>query len=266
MLSAQARASGRDPRPGARLEQVGDDEVRDLARAFNELLARLEDRQRQNEAFTADLVHEIKNPLATVRAAAEAIEGGTLEGARAARLARALNDAGARLDGIVSQFLELARAEGGWAADERVPIDLAALARRVADTCHARREEVALEVDAREPVEVNGVAHGLDAMVRNLIENAFSFAAPRGATPARVEVAVRKEAAFAELCVIDTGPGIPDNELARVFDRFFTTRGRERGTGLGLALVKAAVEAHGGTIAATSAATGTTFVVRIPLR
>ena len=264
-MGAQARERARNPREKARLDVVGDAEVKDLARAFNELLLRLDERQTQNERFTADLVHEIKNPLATVRAAADAMEGGKLDGPRAERLARALRDAGGRLDGIVTQFLELARAEGGLSADERVSVDLAELTRTIAEACRTRHEDVTLTVEADAAVLVHGVPHGLDAALRNLLENAFSFAATRDDAPAEVRVSVRTEGDVAEVRVEDSGPGIPEGELGRVFDRFFTTRGRERGTGLGLALVKATVEAHGGTVNATSEpGRGATFVLRLP--
>lgn len=251
----------------ARLDEVGDAEIRELARSFNELLERLDERQRQNETFTADLVHEIKNPLATVRAAADAIEGGKLDGARAARLARSLRAAGSRLDAIVTQFLELARAEGGLSAEERTDVDVAALARTIAEASSAAREDVVLDIaSAPEPVVVRGVVHSLDAAIRNLVENAFSFAGPRDGRAPFVAVAVVADEGWATIRVEDSGPGIPEAELSRVFERFFTSRGRGRGTGLGLALVKATVEAHGGTVTATSdPRRGATFVVRIPL-
>ena len=258
-LGAQARRRSKNLGDRGRLEVTGDAEVRDLGFAFNELLQRLDDRQAQNVHFTADLVHEIKNPLATVRAAADALESGKLDPARAARLARALRDAGGRLDGIVSQFLELARAEGGLAADARSPVDLAAVARAIGDACHAR-DDVELVVDASDPVIALGVPHGVDAVLRNLIENACSFAA------SRVRVTVRATDAFAEVTVEDDGAGIEPSELPKVFDRFFTTRGRDRGTGLGLALAKATVEAHGGSIRVTSeVGRGATFTARFPL-
>lgn len=272
-LGAQARKRASETASSARLDEVGDREIRDLAVAFNELLARLEERQRSNQAFTADLVHELKSPLATVRAAADALGSGSLDAARAERLARALRDAGGRLDAIVTQFLELARAEAGLVGDERSPLRLAELVRRVAETSAAANEGVSLTLDLDDTLEVDGVAHGLDAVVRNLVENAFSFAATR-ADDARVTLVLRRatrvperEDERLELRVADNGPGIAEADLARVFDRFFTSRGDRRGTGLGLALVKATVEAHGGAVRAESAPdAGAIFVVELPLR
>jgi two-component system sensor histidine kinase ChvG len=262
-LGAQARARARDPEAALRLDEVGDAEVRDLAVAFNELLARLQDRQSKNQTFTTDLVHELKSPLSTVRAAAETLESGNLDRPRAERLARALRDAGGRLDAVVTQFLELARAEAGLVGDERGPVDIAALTRRIAETTREKHPEVALELDL-DPVELQVVPHALDAVVRNLIENAVSFAEPRGDAPARVSISLRRVEDRAELRVEDTGPGIAPEDLDRVFDRFFTSRGRDRGTGLGLALVKAIVEAHGGSVCASSEpGRGAVFTVRL---
>ncbi len=259
-LGSQARERAKGTKTSGALDVKGDAEVVDLASAFNELLGRLDDRQAQNERFTAELVHEIKNPLATVRAAADALESGKLDPARAERLARALRDAGGKLDAVVSQFLELARAEGGLAADAREPIDLAAVVQPIAESCRVRHEGLAVRVDAPSAVRIDGVSHGIDAIVRNLIENACSFA------KAAVTVTVTASNAMAELAIEDDGPGIASAELAHVFDRFFTTRGRDRGTGLGLALVRATTLAHHGTVEVQSEeGRGARFVVRLPL-
>jgi two-component system sensor histidine kinase ChvG len=263
-LSAQARDRARDPKAALRLDEVGDAEVHELAVAFNELLTRLQDRQTKNQRFTADLVHELKSPLSTVRAAAETLEGGNLDRPRAERLSRALRDAGGRLDAIVSQFLELARAEAGLVGDERELVDVAALTRRVAEAVRDRHPGVELELEL-DPLELEGVPHGLDTVVRNLLENAFSFAEPRGELAARVTVGLRRVADRAELRVADSGPGIAATDLERVFDRFFTSRGGGRGTGLGLALVRAIVEAHAGSVRVISEpGRGATFIVDLP--
>jgi two-component system sensor histidine kinase ChvG len=263
-LGEQARARAHDPQAVARLDQVGDAEVQDLALAFNELLARLQDRQSKNQTFTADLVHELKSPLSTVRAAADTLANGPLDAARAQRLARALRDAGGKLDAVVTQFLELARAEAGLVADQRERVDLSALTQRIADSCAEKQPEVELALSLEPNVELAAVPHGLDAVVRNLLENAFAFAQPREGEAAHVSVRLHARAGFAELSVEDSGPGIAEADLERVFERFFT-RGRERGTGLGLALVKAIAEAHAGSVTVHSPpGRGARFVVRLP--
>src|SRR5262249_17309369 len=112
---------------------------------------------------------------------------------------------------------------------------------------------------------VIGVPHGIDGMLRNLVENAASFALPSGDSAAKVLVEVIAAESQITLRITDSGPGIPAEDLGRVFERFFTTRGRARGTGLGLALVRATAEAHGGIVRVTSEpGAGATFEVALP--
>lgn len=249
--------------PRADLDLGRDDEFGELANAFNALLKALEERNASNEAFVADLAHEFKNPVAAIRAAAESLESGEISGAKAERLAGILNDSSRRLDALVTQFLELARAEAGMQRDAREAVDLEQLAHGVVDTLQRdeRYHDVEFSVSGNGTTQVQGVSHGLESVVRNLVENAASFAAPEG----RVDVTVESRGASVLLEVSDTGPGIAPDDLPRVFDRFFTTRGGQKGTGLGLALVRATVEAHGGTVRARSElGKGATFEVRIP--
>ncbi|APR85057.1 Phosphate regulon sensor protein PhoR (SphS) [Minicystis rosea] len=243
----------------------GQDEITDLAAALNTLLAKLAHRQGENERFVADLVHELKNPVAAVRAAAEGLAGGPVDEARARRLGKVLLDSSARLDALVSQFLELARAEAGLASEERTEVDLGALARGLVDSMRARFEAVDFEVVIEGDVRVFGVAHGIDTMLRNLVENAASFAIPQGEAQARVLVEAIGGDVQVTARVTDSGPGIPPEDIDRVFTRFFTTRGRTRGTGLGLALVRATAEAHGGAVRVTAEpGQGATFEVALP--
>lgn len=250
---------------GTPLAVRGQDEITDLAGAFNKLVVELEHRHGENERFVADLAHELKNPVAAVRAAAESLGGGPVDEARARRLGKVLLDSSARLDALVSQLLELARAEAGLSRDERVAIDVGALARGLVEAMRDRFEGVDFEVIAAEDARVIGVTHSIDSVLRNLIENAASFAQPLGDAPPRVLVEVIAGEAQITVRVSDTGPGIAAEDLGRVFERFFTTRGRARGTGLGLALVRATVEAHGGAVhVASEPGAGATFEVALP--
>lgn len=213
----------------------------------------------------ADLVHEFKNPVAAVRVAAEALSEGPIDEARARRLGRVLVDSSARLDALVSQFLELARAEAGLASDERSEVDLSALARGIIASIRARHEGVVFHVEAPDEATLFGVSHGLNTLLRNLIENAASFALPVDGGPPHVVVEIAARPEQVVLRVTDSGPGIPSEDLDRVFLRFFTTRGRSRGTGLGLALVRATAQAHGGAVSVTSdPGHGATFEVALP--
>lgn len=230
---------------------VRDDEIGELAGAFDTLLAAVRERAAANEAFVTDLAHEMKNPVAAIRAAAEALDTDQpVDPDRARRLARVLDGSSARLHRLLADLLDLARAESGLPGDRREPVDLAHLVRSA-----VTGEHVTLTLAS---VTTWAVPERLEALVRNLVANALDF---RGDAP--VEVTVRPDGDHALLEVADRGPGIPPEALPRVFDRFFTTR--STGTGVGLALVKAVAEAHGGT--ATVAARpggGTCFTVRLP--
>lgn len=241
------------------------DELGDLARAFNLLLDQLDARRRQNEAFVADLAHEFKSPVAAIRAAAEALDqrpAAELDPARLERIVRILRDSGHRLDVLLSQLLELARAEAGMLDAERTELDLAALARGIVGSFAedpryaALAFEVEVEVEAGEPLTMFGVASAIETAVRNLVDNAASFAR------AHVRVSVRARGGRLVVEVDDDGPGIAPEHLDRVFDRFFTQPrpnaepGTRAGTGLGLALVRAVALAHGGAVAVGEAPLG----------
>ncbi len=259
VLARKASPLGGDPIP-----IVAHDEIGDLATAFNALLGAVADKTRQNHAFMADLVHELKSPVAAVRAAAEALSAGPADEVRARRLGRVLAASSRRLDALVGEFLELARAEAGLPDEERTPVDLADLARgRVAalsdDEQHAG---IRFEIDAS-PAVVDGVAARLDRALGNVLDNAASFAGEGGT----VHVAVAAEGADCTITVSDTGPGIALPVLGRIFDRFFTDRADGRGTGLGLSLTKAIVEAHGGSVyAASPPGQGAVITLRLPRR
>jgi signal transduction histidine kinase len=114
---------------------------------------------------------------------------------------------------------------------------------------------------AGEPARVRGVAERLETVVDNLLANAASFAQPDG----EVRLVVSVQGARVHVAVTDDGPGIAEDDLPRVFERFYTTRRHDKGSGLGLALVQAVVEAHGGTVAVTSRpGEGATFTASFP--
>lgn len=228
------------------------DEVGDLSRAFSALTAALVEKSQNNQAFVADLTHEMKNPIAAIRAVSEAIDDGS---ERYARLGRVLGDASQRLDALVTSLLELARAEAGMPGEARELLDLAELVRTIVA---ARPDSARIQLTTA-AVEVAGAPNRLHSVVSNLIDNACAFGGE-----GVVRVRVRATAALAVLEVEDQGPGLPANVLPRVFERFFTTRGERHGTGLGLALVKAIVEAHGGTVSVGTADVGAVFTVSLP--
>jgi two-component system sensor histidine kinase ChvG len=258
-LRDQVLSKVREARPVANLAAPANNETAQLAEAFNTLLTRLDERRAANEAFVADLVHEFKNPVATIRACGESLASSEVTPERAQRLARLLHESTARLDTLVSQFLELARAEAGMLQEPWEELDLVALSRARVERARSdeRWRRVRFEHTAETPVRVRGVAERLETVVDNLLANAASFAQTEGL----VRLTLQRHEGRVDIAVSDDGPGIAQEDLPHVFERFFTTRRHDKGTGLGLALVRAIVEAHGGQVSVKSEpGRGATFV------
>lgn len=275
-LRAQVQQHAAQPLSMPQVHVEGQGEIAELADAFNGLLRALAERVRQNEEFMANVAHEMKNPVAAIRAAAEALgRPETLDEARARRLARVLLESSQKLDALVTRFLDLARAEAGLPNEERVAIFLPDLIGRLVDQLRAdeRYHTVRFDIDAQ-PLSVSGVPGRIESVFGNLLDNAASFAPtrPPAAEPAAnpeapwVRVRIRRdpERPLAIIEVTDSGPGIAPEDLKHLFKRFFTRR--PRGSGIGLVLSRSLVEAHGGSLIASSLpGQGATFTVRLPL-
>jgi two-component system sensor histidine kinase ChvG len=267
-LRRQALEKAAAQSPRAVLDPERRDEVGVLADAFNVLLLALDKKRTDNQAFVAELVHEFKNPVAAIRACADTLQSSPLDADRAARLARVLHDSAGKLDQLVTHFLELARAEAGMPNEERSRVDVAAMTSALVDRMRDDARYGSLHFafegprDASDPLCVVGVQHRLDALFRELLDNGASFAKAAG----KVSVSVSGFEGHVCVTVRDDGPGIPPEDVERVFERFFTSRkGERRGTGLGLALVRAVAEAHGGSVvAASKPGQGASFEVRLP--
>jgi signal transduction histidine kinase len=235
-----------------------------LALAFNTLLSSVRDQASSNERFVADLAHEMKNPIAALRAVGESLEDGPdLTPERAQRLARVIHSSSRGLDGLVTGLLELARAEAGLTHASREVFDIAALVTGVvANTALDERfADIEFIPPCSEPIHLFGVPSQLETAVRNVVLNAASFA---GA--GRVEVSMSVADESVAITVHDSGPGIPEANLPHVFDRFYTSRAGQAGTGLGLALVNAIVQAHGGQASALSTPdSGATIRLVLPI-
>jgi len=258
-LREQALAQVETLVPGADLQLPRSDEFGELTAAFNRLLAELRTRAQEKEAFVADLAHEFKNPVAAIRAASEALEDGPPDEARLARLSRIVGDSSRRLDELVTQFLELARAEAGMRADAREAVDVGALGRRCVEAIASDERYAALrfscEVAEPSPV-VDGVASGLQTVVVNLLENAASFASS-------AVTLIIEAGDSVTVMVRDDGPGIAEADRDRIFERFYTRRASGKGTGLGLAMVRAIVEAHDGRVRVDAPEDGGTAIAAV---
>ncbi|MEV5748666.1 HAMP domain-containing sensor histidine kinase [Actinoallomurus sp. NPDC052308] len=254
-ISGTAR-SRRLPVPEAR------DEVHDLAVTLNDMLHRLERAEARQRALVSDTAHELRSPLASIRAQLE-VALDHPDGQRWSETAAGVLADTLRLSRLADDLLVLARLdEHGVRPAAREAVDLAALAWAAGERHPAAR--VPVTVDAGDPVIVHGDAKGLTRLVDNLVDNAMRHAATG------VRVRVSRAGERAELCVSDDGPGIPPADRERVFARFTRLdEGRSRdegGAGLGLAIVRETARAHGGDAHLEDASPGLRAVVRLPLR
>jgi two-component system phosphate regulon sensor histidine kinase PhoR len=218
--------------------------------------------------FVANVSHELRTPLASIKAVLETLERGALEDPQAARdfISRA-DDEVERLVLLVEELLELSRIESGDLPIQRKPVEMARLVERVAERLRplAEKLEVALDVEVvGDTPLVEGDESLLERAVLNLVQNALKFTDAGG----KVELQAAREDGQAVVRVKDTGVGIDPADLPRIFERFYKADHSRRsgGTGLGLAVVKHAVEAHGGHVTVESElGHGSTFTMWLPL-
>jgi two-component system sensor histidine kinase BaeS len=263
-LATAARAMARGDR-SARSAVRGPGELGDLGRAFDTMVTEVSRVEQARRTLTADVAHELRTPLATLRAGLEELRDG-LADPDPARLT-SLHDQTLRLGRVVEDLAELAAAESAAPSLRLADVDLAALARAELAS-HAPRLEsagLAARAELAEGVVVRGDADRLHQAVGNLLDNAERYLRAGDS----VTVRLFTTGGEAVVQVADSGPGIPDDELPHVFDRLWRGRGRQQaaGSGIGLAVVRELVTAHGGTVEATSGpAGGATFTIRLPTR
>ena len=239
------------------------DEIGDLARTLEDLATRLEAHIRLLESFAADVSHEFKNPLASIRTAAEMIAQSE-DGPERERLLGMLTRDVDRLERLVTGVRELARIDAQLAHDALERVDAADLLRHIVSAYVQQGRQVEASISG--PLMVRATADRLAQVFENLLQNAFSFA-PAGSA---VELTAAAADDHCVVSIADRGVGIPAAHLDRVFERFFTYRpgdeSRREHTGLGLAIARAIVEGYGGTItAANRAGGGAVFAVRLGL-
>jgi signal transduction histidine kinase len=216
--------------------------------------------------FVANASHELKTPAASIQAAAETIQTASREDPEVVpRFADQLEREAARLSRIVSDLLDLSRLESGSELDDAVALDAVLRDEIERFEGPAAEARVALSVRADAVPRVRGSGRDLALLVRNLVDNAIRYTRADG----RVDVSLAAGDAEVVLDVRDTGLGIPQRDLPRIFERFYRidrARSRETGgTGLGLSIVRHVVENHGGRISVESElGVGTRFEVRLP--
>ncbi len=249
---------------------AGGDELTELAQAFNHMVARLETLLVAQRRFLADASHELRTPLTALSGGMEMLLLPDADPAARARLIRLLRGETARMGRLVDGLLTLTRLDmQGKDALTIRPVDLSSLAGQVVDETRLLAPDLDIELDLPEiaPVAVPGDADRLHQVLLNLTTNARAHTR----SPGRITVGVRRQGNSAVLSVADTGAGIAPEALAHVWDRLYRTDpSRQRqagqgGLGLGLAIVRAIVESHGGTAEIVSTlGVGTTVTVTLP--
>jgi two-component system sensor histidine kinase ChvG len=263
---AELLVDGRGRFRGSFVPSKRRDEIGDLSRRLGELTARLERQVRLAESFASDVSHEFKNPLASIRSAAELAQTNPDPDKRAGFLGLVLDDV-ARLERLLTGVREISMLDAGAAEEPALPVDVKAVAEGLLEGMRARGTAAGVKLSVTgEPLFVAVPAERLLRMLGNLVENAVSFSPPAG----EVEVRVLREGNTAVIVVEDQGPGVPAEHLERVFERFFSFRPSDgrlaRHSGLGLSIVKAIAEGCGGRVrAGPSALGGAAFEVRLPI-
>ncbi len=254
---------------GTRVSVQGDDEVGQLARDFNQLALTLDRNERIRRDYMADISHELRTPLAVLRGEIEAMEDG-IHPLTPDSLGVLKGEVNA-LTQLVNDLHELALADVGALRYRKVPLDLAELVAREAAQFATRCAErgLALQVDTGVPTSswrIQADPDRLRQLLHNLLDNAVRYTDPGGA----LHIRVAAEGGLAVIDIADSAPGVPAEQLPRLFERFYrveSSRGRAGGgSGLGLAICRSIVQAHGGDIGARpSPLGGVAIEVRLPL-
>jgi signal transduction histidine kinase len=242
------------------------DEIRALAETLNAMLARLDAAFAVQRRFVADASHDLRTPVAAMLSLAENARDG-IGGRTPAQALEDIAEQAHRLRQLITNLLQLSRADEGQLAGEWEPIQLDLLARDVAASLLplAQERQITLRTTHLDRVRIEGDVAQLLLVVMNLVDNALTYT-PAGGT---ITLSVHHTANRASLIVEDTGIGIAPSDLPHIFERFYRADpARQRatgGSGLGLAIVSMLVDAHHGAIRVTSApGKGTSFVVTLP--
>ena len=248
------------------------DEIGELSGALREMTESLWQRLDAIESFAADVAHELKNPLTSLRSAVETVAR-VKDPEQQKKLMSIILDDVSRLDRLISDISDASRLDAELSRAETGPVKLGALLDALAQMQNANDDtkapKVNLEIAAAESLTITGLEGRLAQVFRNLIVNAVSFSPPGGT----ITVRATREGPFACVDVLDQGPGIPAGKEKAIFERFYSERpeAEKFGThsGLGLSISKQIVEAHRGIISAGNrndgGGTGARFIVRLPL-
>jgi signal transduction histidine kinase len=239
-------------------------ELGQLAAVLNSTFARLEASFAQQKQFASDAAHELRTPVSVILAQTQAALIRERDTGEYKQTVEACQRAALRMKKLISALLELARLDAGQEQMKRLRFDFSKIVADCVELVRPLADARGIKISTEHsPLEIEGDAERLGQVVTNLLTNAIQYNRDRG----EVKVMLKHENGMAVLAVSDTGQGIPAEDLPRVFERFCRAdKSRSSGNaGLGLAISKAIVTAHGGSIdVASEENAGSTFTVRLP--
>lgn len=225
------------------------DEIGDLSASLRDMTSALNARVGAIEAFAADVAHELKNPLTSLRSAIETLERAEKPEQREQLMQIILQDIG-RLNRLISEISDASRIDAEMGRVDREPVDIGRMVLDLKEVLQHPNSSVTVHVDVAkgDPLTILGAEHRLGQVLRNLVDNAVSFSPENG----QILVRVVNEKGAVVLTVEDEGPGVPEEAKGKIFDRFYSERPSAEAfgnhSGLGLNICRQIVEAHGGTI------------------
>ncbi len=242
-------------------------EINDLVHGFNEMLERIEGLVGELKSVSDNVAHDLRSPITRIRGMAETTLSGPQDIKNYREMAGAVIEESDRLVELINTMLEIARAGSGIDSVAATRLDLCSIVREAADLYAPVVEERGGSIECKlpeAPVFVRGEIRRLQRAVANIIDNAIKHGKDGGV----VTLTLTRDAGRANLSVFDTGPGIGEADMPRIFDRFY--RGEKSrstpGSGLGLSLALAIVRAHGGEISVESSpGRGSVFTITLPL-
>jgi len=249
------------------------DEIGDLSAALSEMTEALWQRLDAIERFAADVAHEIKNPLTSLKSAVETVAL-VKDPEQRRRLMQIILEDVQRIDRLIGDISSASRLDAELSRGQASPVDVAALLQALVELHDATRKpdapQVALDVAGPGPFVVSGIEDRLGQVFRNLQSNAESFSPPGGV----IRIAVRRDGRLIVVTLDDDGPGIPADKQEAIFDRFYSERPKSEKfgmhSGLGLSISRQIVNAHGGTVTAENRVDaagkvlGARFTIRLP--
>ncbi len=250
------------------------DEIGELSGALGDMTAALYDRIEAIEAFAADVAHEVRNPITSIRSAVELLaQGGDAD--RQQKLTAIIQDDVARLDRLIGDIADASRVDAELARAETVDVDLMQLVWTLVgiqrETGGSDAPRIDVDTGSESPLVIECIEGRLGQVMRNLLDNAITFSPTNG----RILIRVSRDEGLARITVEDEGPGIPEDMSEAIFDRFYSERPESEAfgshSGLGLSISRQIVAAHGGNIRAENRRDesgdiiGARFIVTLPL-